>query len=217
MHHSDRGVQCARDDCVIILDRNHIQSMSLPSNPYGNASCKGLMRALKREEAYANEYQDIDDLRGNIEQLTDRYCKRQRLHSAMGYRPPDSARSIRTSFIRVVSIRRAAAPREESWGTDHCQDGAGAAQSRDRSSDRMDRTSSITTSCRIRQTDELAVRLTRIEPEQNPPVKDSRSPISLHATRDPAWKNTLPDKTSTLPATQHKTGIPAQFGAGGLF
>jgi transposase InsO family protein len=90
VHHSDRGVQYASDDYVSILDRHRmIASMSRPANPYDNASCESFMKTLKREEIYANEYRDIDELRSNIEQFIDRYYNRQRLHSALGYRPPE--------------------------------------------------------------------------------------------------------------------------------
>ena len=47
------------------------------------------MKTLKREEIYANEYQDLDDLRTNIEAFIEQYYNRQRLHSALGYRPPE--------------------------------------------------------------------------------------------------------------------------------
>jgi putative transposase len=90
VHHSDRGVQYASSDYVAILDQHKmIPSMSRPANPYDNASCESFMKTLKQEEIYANEYQDINDLRANIEQFIDRYYNRQRLHSALGYRPPE--------------------------------------------------------------------------------------------------------------------------------
>jgi transposase InsO family protein len=90
VHHSDRGTQYASDDYASVLARHRmIPSMSRPANPYDNASCESFMKTLKREEIYANEYQDIDDLRSNIEQFIDRYYNRQRLHSALGYRPPE--------------------------------------------------------------------------------------------------------------------------------
>ena len=90
VHHSDRGVQYASGDYVRILATHQmIPSMSRPANPYDNASCESFMKTLKREEIYASEYQDIDDLRGNIEQFIDHYYNRQRLHSALGYRPPE--------------------------------------------------------------------------------------------------------------------------------
>ena len=47
------------------------------------------MKTLKREEIYANEYRDLDDLRTNIEAFIEQYYNRLRLHSALGYRPPE--------------------------------------------------------------------------------------------------------------------------------
>jgi putative transposase len=90
VHHSDRGVQYASHDYIGVLQlHGMIPSMSRPANPYDNASCESFMKTLKREEIYAHEYRDLDDLRSNIEQFIDRYYNRQRLHSALGYRPPE--------------------------------------------------------------------------------------------------------------------------------
>ena len=90
VHHSDRGVQYASCDYVAILGQHQmIPSMSRPANPYDNASCESFMKTLKQEEVYAGEYQDMDDLRANIETFIDRYYNCQRLHSALGYRPPE--------------------------------------------------------------------------------------------------------------------------------
>ena len=90
VHHSDRGVQYACDEYVRILKgRGMIPSMSRPANPYDNASCESFMKTIKREEIYAGQYQDLDDLRRNIEAFIEEYYNRQRLHSALGYRPPE--------------------------------------------------------------------------------------------------------------------------------
>jgi putative transposase len=90
VHHSDRGVQYASADYVRILNQHGmIPSMSRPANPYDNASCESFMKTLKREEIYANEYRDLDHLRTNIEAFIEQYYNRQRLHSALGYRPPE--------------------------------------------------------------------------------------------------------------------------------
>jgi transposase InsO family protein len=95
VHHSDRGVQYASDDYVRILRKHEmIPSMSRPANPYDNASCESFMKTLKREEIYANEYQDLADLRINIEEFIDQYYNRQRLHSALGYRPPEEFEQV---------------------------------------------------------------------------------------------------------------------------
>jgi transposase InsO family protein len=61
-----------------------IPSMSRPANPYDNASCDSFLKTLKREEIYANQYNDLVTLRTHIEEFIDQYYNRQRLHSALG-------------------------------------------------------------------------------------------------------------------------------------
>ena len=90
VHHSDRGLQYARGEYVAILEQYGIvPSMSRPANPYDNASCESFIKTLKREEIYANKYDDLDQLRANIEEFIEEYYNRQRLHSALGYRSPE--------------------------------------------------------------------------------------------------------------------------------
>src|SRR5437879_3411902 len=90
VHHSDRGLQYARGEYIALLEKYHmIPSMSRPANPYDNASCESFIKTLKREEIYANKYTDLEDLRANIEDFIEQYYNRQRLHSALGYRPPE--------------------------------------------------------------------------------------------------------------------------------
>ena len=89
VHHSDRGVQYASGAYVGLLRRHsRIPSMSRPANPYDNASCQSFLKTLKREEIYANEYRDLDHLRENLAEFIDTYYNRVRLHSALGYKPP---------------------------------------------------------------------------------------------------------------------------------
>jgi putative transposase len=90
VHHSDRGVQYASGKYVQILQQHQmIPSMSRPANPYDNASCESFLNTLKREEIYANRYRDLEHLRMNMEAFIDQYYNRARLHSALGYRPPE--------------------------------------------------------------------------------------------------------------------------------
>jgi putative transposase len=90
VHHSDRGLQYASPEYVAALDKHGmIASMSRPANPYDNASCESFMKTLKREEIYANKYDDLENLRANIEEFIEQYYNRLRLHSALGYRPPE--------------------------------------------------------------------------------------------------------------------------------
>ena len=95
VHHSDRGLQYASPEYVATLDKYGIvASMSRPANPYDNASCESFMKTLKREEIYANRYNNLEQLRTNIKEFIEEYYNRQRLHSALGYRP---RRGIRTT------------------------------------------------------------------------------------------------------------------------
>jgi transposase InsO family protein len=90
IHHSDRGVQYASGDYVAILEQHHmIPSMSRPANPYDNARCESFIKTLKREEIYANAYENLEHLRANIENFIEQYYNQQRLHSALGYRSPE--------------------------------------------------------------------------------------------------------------------------------
>jgi hypothetical protein len=66
-----------------------IPSMSRPANPYDNASCESFLKTLKREEIYAHTYRDLEHLRTNMVAFIDQYYNRTRLHSALGYRPPE--------------------------------------------------------------------------------------------------------------------------------
>jgi len=100
VHHSDRGVQYACGDYAQILQQYQmIPSMSRPANPYDNASCESFMKTLKREEIYANDYRDLEHLLGNIEVFIEQYYNRCRLHSALGYRPPEEFEQEASSGI----------------------------------------------------------------------------------------------------------------------
>jgi transposase InsO family protein len=90
VHHSDRGVQYASGEYMMVLKEHQmIPSMSRPANPYDNASCESFMKTLKREEIYANDYRDLEHLRINLEAFIQQYYNQHRLHSALGYRPPE--------------------------------------------------------------------------------------------------------------------------------
>ena len=90
VHHSDRGVQYASGEYMKLVQQHHlIPSMSRPANPYDNASCESFLKTLKREEIYANDYRTLEHLAANVEAFIEEYYNRCRLHSALGYRPPD--------------------------------------------------------------------------------------------------------------------------------
>ncbi len=89
VHHSDRGVQYASQEYTDLLKSRGITiSMSRKGNPYDNAACESFMKTLKYEEVYRQEYRDLAEARASIEHFLERVYNQQRLHSALGYRPP---------------------------------------------------------------------------------------------------------------------------------
>jgi putative transposase len=90
VHHSDRGVQYASAEYIAVLQQHGIvPSMSRPANPYDNASCESFMKTLKQEEIYLNQYRDLEHLRSNVADFMEQYYNRRRLHSSLGYLPPE--------------------------------------------------------------------------------------------------------------------------------
>ena len=90
VHHSDRGIQYASAEYVALLKKHEmLSSMSRPANPYDNASCESFIKTLKREEIYANDYRNLQHLHDHIEEFIERYYNQKRLHSALGYCPPE--------------------------------------------------------------------------------------------------------------------------------
>ena len=74
-----------------------IPSMSRPANSYDHASGESFMKTLKREEIYAHTYREFDHLRTHLEAFIERYYNRDRLHSALGYRPPEEFEQVARS------------------------------------------------------------------------------------------------------------------------
>ena len=89
VHHSDRGSQYASNDYTDLLKANGIEiSMSRKANPWDNAACESFMKTLKYEEVHRNEYRNLAEARAAIHEFVEKVYNRQRLHSALGYRPP---------------------------------------------------------------------------------------------------------------------------------
>lgn len=89
VHHSDRGVQYACGDYTALLDAHGIRaSMSRVGNPYDNAKAESFMKTLKQEEVDGRAYRDADQARREIGAFVEEVYNRQRLHSALAYRPP---------------------------------------------------------------------------------------------------------------------------------
>jgi len=90
IHHSDQGVQYACGAYVERLERRKIAvSMSRVGNPYDNAKAESFMKTLKAEEVDGKAYVDLIDARRQIGAFIETVYNAKRLHSALGYKPPD--------------------------------------------------------------------------------------------------------------------------------
>ena len=95
VHHSDRGVQYASYAYRRRLDAHGIVgSMSRAGNPYDNAIAESFMKTLKHEEIYVHDYTTMDDLVDHLPHFLDELYNRQRLHSTLGYRPPEEFETL---------------------------------------------------------------------------------------------------------------------------
>jgi transposase InsO family protein len=82
-------VQYACGEYAAKLAAYRIQpSMSRVGNPYDNAKSESFMKTLKQEEVDGRDYRDITLARQSIARFIEQVYNRQRLHSALGYRPP---------------------------------------------------------------------------------------------------------------------------------
>jgi transposase InsO family protein len=89
IHHSDRGVQYACGEYTVLLAAHGIQpSMSRVGNPYDNARAESFIKTLKHEEVDGRDYRDLKEARETIGVFIEEVYNRQRLHSALAYRPP---------------------------------------------------------------------------------------------------------------------------------
>lgn len=94
IHHSDRGVQYASTDYTGLLQQHGIRiSMSRTGNPYDNAKAESFIKTLKYEEVYRQEYRDLAEARVSIGRFLEKTYNQKRLHSALGYRPPEEFES----------------------------------------------------------------------------------------------------------------------------
>lgn len=90
IHHSDRGIQYASKDYTDELLKHGFKiSMSRKGNPYDNAKAESFMKTLKQEEVYLWDYSTFEDTQKRIPYFIDAVYNQKRLHSSLGYLPPD--------------------------------------------------------------------------------------------------------------------------------
>jgi transposase InsO family protein len=100
IHHSDRGVQYACGDYTKLLQAHGIAaSMSRVGNPYDNAKAESFMKTLKTEEVDGRLYRNHEEAERCIGTFIEDVYNKQRLHSALAYRPPAEFEALQRTLL----------------------------------------------------------------------------------------------------------------------
>ena len=95
IHHSDKGIQYCSHEYVNLLKTNEIKiSMTAKGSPYDNAFIESFFKTLKTEEVYLWEYETYSDVTGRIPYFIEDVYNSKRLHSSLGYMPPEEFEHI---------------------------------------------------------------------------------------------------------------------------
>ena len=76
--------------------------LSVPSGPKAVKKLSTLSRIKYARFSPTNDYRDLAHLRTNIEAFIEQYYNRCRLHSALGYRPPEEFDLPVATAVRVL-------------------------------------------------------------------------------------------------------------------
>ena len=89
IHHSDQGVQYLSKDYISLLKQHGVEiSVAHRGRPWENGYAERLIRTLKEEEVYLNDYEDIHEARDRIGHFITHVYHLKRPHSALGYLAP---------------------------------------------------------------------------------------------------------------------------------
>jgi putative transposase len=95
IHHSNQGVQYASGEYMDELKRQgFLISMARTGNPYDNAIMESFFKTLKHEEVNLCEYETYQDVINRLPYFLEEVYNHKRLHSALGYRPPDEFEEV---------------------------------------------------------------------------------------------------------------------------
>ena len=90
IHHSDQGVQYTSHAYLARLDSIGARpSLSARGKPTENAKAESFFKTLKYEEVFVHQYQNWEDATSHIETFLYEVYNAKRLHSSLGYLPPD--------------------------------------------------------------------------------------------------------------------------------
>lgn len=88
--HSDQGIQYACDRFRAVLRKHGFnQSMSAKGNCYDNAYVESFFHSFKIELIYPRRFETREELVSRVFRWIEYHYNRRRLHSALGYLPPE--------------------------------------------------------------------------------------------------------------------------------
>lgn len=89
IHHSDQGIQYAAPGYVARLQAAGVRvSMAEVGQPRQNPFAERVIRTIKDEAVYLNDYRTLAEARANLRNFIEEVYQTKRIHSALGYLTP---------------------------------------------------------------------------------------------------------------------------------